>query len=204
MTMDMERRIDEWVRRTKPRSKPRPEWTPPSIEDFAWEMTVQAFDQTLTNIGYVQFMIIKGEVRVADHRTIRPKPSKGLDSFTYGYEQASLLGDEVDDLLLCSSEVVFEMPAVTGYRIDSSKMAGQAIYDRVHASRFHYKAVMVSKNHAATILTGNKDAGKPEMAEAVARYAPETVSRKWNEHQRDALALGLAHLYDVKKRELVA
>lgn len=195
-------KIEAFVRRNKiSTAKPAPQWTPPTIEDFAWGVTVQAFDQTLTNTGYVELMIVGGEVRVAGRLTIRPKPPKELDSFAYAFEQASLLGDEVDDLLMCSSEVVFEMPAVSGFRIDSSKMAGQVIYDRVRESRLGYKAVMISKNHAASILTGDPYADKNEIRKAIARYLPESDTRRWNEHQRDALALGLAHLYDLKKTE---
>jgi Holliday junction resolvasome RuvABC endonuclease subunit len=188
------------VEKNKP--KPAPEWIPPTIEDFAWGIRIQAFDQTLTNTGYVQVEVgewdppINGPgVRIWDTQTIRPKPDPFLRSFAEKFDRQYQLAAELTKIIECTDPVVFEMPAVHGFETESSLLAGSAIYD-VAMENQGKRPTMVSKNHVGSVLCNDPKAKKPEIKKALMRYLPEVAG---NEHTRDALAIGLTYLYDLKK-----
>ena len=92
-----------------------------------------------------------------------------------------------------------EAPSVGGgYRTESSLVAGLTVYRL--APR---KCVPVSATHVSAVLLGDprieSKKRKGAIKEAVARYAPETAGRDWNEHERDALSVGLTRLYDMRE-----
>ena len=171
-----------------------PPWHPPLAGQFRHRMPVRAWDATLSHCGWVIAERVDREVRVYDRGTIH------LDTCLTGYlstwEKARLLRAEVRDLLDSYpglTEVV-ESPVVKGNRLESSLIAGMTIWLETAG------AAQVSRTHVFSVLTGNprlKSAdGKKAVKAAVARYVPESATRKWDEHQRDALAVALTYLYD--------
>jgi hypothetical protein len=66
------------------------------------------------------------------------------------------------------------------------------------------KAHVVSAQHVAWVLTGcaryeDGTARKQAVKRALAALVPGSDGRKWNEHERDALAAGLTHLWDLSQ-----
>ena len=186
-------------------------WRAPLLSDFEHDTRVVALDQTLSNCGLVVIRIMPDEdyraavygcqVQVGLHQTIRP--GTDLLSFPGTYEKGRQLDHELEPWLSRSMypaatplHVAYEMPSVAGRRAESSLLAGFVIARRCPG------AVMVSPMHVHAVLAGKPrraETAKQEIAEAVARYVPGSASREWNEHERDALAIGLTHLYDLKK-----
>jgi Holliday junction resolvasome RuvABC endonuclease subunit len=196
----LEERMREFATGKQP--KPAPDWTPPTLEDFATGLRVQAFDQTLGSTGYVQVEVdewIDGRtVKVWAKDTIRPKPDPSLRSFVEKYDRQYLLAGELTKIIQCTDPVIYEMPAVHGWETESSLLAGSAVYD-VTMENQGRRPVMISKNHVGSVLCNDSNAKKPEIRKALARYLPEVAERSWNEHTRDALALALTYLYDAKR-----
>lgn len=197
---DIKGRLEAFAAGKKP--EPVPEWTPPTLEDFAGSIRVQAFDQTLTSTGYVQMEIDAWtsilEIKIWAKDTIRPKPAPELRSFAEKFERQYQLAGELTKIIGCTDPVIYEMPAVHGFETESSLLAGSAVYD-VTMENQGKRPVMVSKNRVGSVLCNNPGAKKPEIKQALVRYLPEVAERTWNEHTRDALAIGLTYLYDVKR-----
>jgi Holliday junction resolvasome RuvABC endonuclease subunit len=177
--------------------EPKKPWQPPAMEDFAWDCRVQSMDQSLTNFGYVRFAIDEGIVIMLARDTIRPERHPELMTFTEHYELAWTLETHLLQVLF-TCESVIEMPPVHGSRTESILLSGYAVYAACKEVGVD-ALTMISKNHVGAVLCGDPNASKKQIGEAVCRYIPEAVSRKWNEHTRDAAALGLTRLYDLKQ-----
>lgn len=197
---DIKGRVEAFAAGKKP--EPAPEWTPPTLEDFATGLRVQAFDQTLMSTGYVQVEIDEWTdtvaVKVWAKDTFRPKKDPLLRSFAEKFDLQYQLRQKVKGTLTLTDRVVHEMPAVHGWETESSLLAGSAIWDATLDLQ-DVRPVMVSKNHVGAVLCNDKDAKKPQIKAALVRYLPEVAERSWNEHNRDALAIALTYLYDVKR-----
>lgn len=179
--------------------EPKKPWQPPEMEDFAWDCRVQSMDQSLTNFGLVRFAIEDGEVIMLDRDTIRPERHPELITFAEHYELAWTLETHLLKVLF-PHETVIEMPPVFGNRTESILLSGYAVY--AACKEVGATLTMVSKNHVGAVLCGDQNASKKQVGEAVCRYIPEAVGRKWNEHTRDAAALGLTRLYDMKRESV--
>jgi hypothetical protein len=180
---------------------PKPEWTPPRLEDFQWRVPVQAIDQNLTNTGVIRLRIVGyGTTDVLFRETIKPEPAWPLDGFSDMFERAYLLRNELVSRLV-SMDTVIETPAVQGYHRDSSLLAAQACWDAVRGLSWGTRASLVSKQHVGKILCNDPKASKAQIKAAVCRYIPEAAKSTdgWNEHTRDAVAIALTRLYDLKR-----
>jgi hypothetical protein len=179
------------------RGKPAPEWKPLRLFDFAWERAVLAFDQSLTNCGWVRFTIYSGKIVVYSRGTLRPSVS--TIGFVGTWDKAAKLRKDLAMILSWypGVDVVYENPAVHGHRLESSLLAGQVLYELAGERGYHIDA-----QHACKVLCGRplrSGDRKKAIRLSVARYIPGSETRAWNEHQRDAAALGLTHLHDLRQ-----
>ncbi len=178
----------------------RKDWSPPTLEDFAAENEVLSFDQSLKRTGYVKLVVSRGEIHLVARGTVR------LKSELEGFEGNFDLADRLDGALVVldipgrwPDHILTEMPAVNGYRTDSSMLAAYVL--RRYYQRWISKPVMVSIQESRTILGGPQARDKKGLGwDALVRYIPESGTRKWNEHQRDAAINALAHLYKTKRK----
>lgn len=176
-----------------------PPWSFPSPGDFRPNRYVLAFDATLTNCGWVFFAIILGQVMVIAKGTIRPKTAER--GYLETWDKADQLRREVESVIARWQRtdprmlLVVEAPAVSGNRTESSLIAGLLVW----SGRSSW-CKAISATHVSAVLLGDpkiKSAlRKKGIKEAVVRLFPPAAGRDWNEHERDALATGLVHLYD--------
>lgn len=185
-------------------------WTPPTMADFAAGVPVLSFDQSLANTGWLYFSVREAQVLVHARGTLRT--SSSLTGWRANFAQAEqiahAMGPQVDDKLMEAPEevprfpeaVVLELPSAHGHRTDSSMLAAYEIdrYSRTWWMPTLFMAIQKSR----TILGGsNIRNDKKGGHKALARYLPESASRQWNEHQRDAAINGLAYLHELKQNE---
>lgn len=178
-------------------------WRPPLIVEFKPYTVVQSFDQTLTTAGYVTLLARPGEIQVLDRGTLRQSTELEGHEGNYDLMDKLWLALEALPIELAYQPVAFvrERPAVKGHRIDSSMLAGYIVRDFFQRT-YGTVGTAVSIQHSRTILGGSTARNdKKEGHQALARYIPESATRQWNEHQRDAAINALAHLYDLRKEE---
>jgi hypothetical protein len=177
-----------------------PPWRFPALSDFTHYRWVLAFDATLTNCGWTWFMVTPEGVLVGARGTIRPRTSE--TGYLGTWDKARGLDEEVTPLIerhirqVPLAALVVEAPSVGGgSRTESSLIAGMLVW------RQDRGCAVVSATHVSAVLLGDprcKSAErKKRIREAVIRLCPEASGRGWNEHERDALATGLAHLHDL-------
>lgn len=179
-------------------------WRFPDALDFCPNRYVLVFDATLTNCGWVFFCVCMGAVIVAAKGTIRPKTTEA--GYLGTWDKADQLRREIDQLITKWRGndprllLVVEAPSVGGgSRTESSLIAGMLVWSG-RSSWCH----VVSATHVSAVLLGDprmKSAPrKKAVKDAVVRLYPAAAGRNWNEHERDALATGLVHLYDIDQR----
>lgn len=187
------------ARRTAPAAPP---WHPPALEDFVRGVAVVAFDASLLNTGWVVLRRWLGGIDVYGHGTIRPKTD--ATGYMATWERARILEEELPGTLAAAFlarediEMALEAPSVGGHRTESSLVAGLTVR-RLNPG----KCVPVSATHVSAVLLGDpkvkSEERKGAIKLAVARYVPESAGRDWNEHERDALSVGLTRLYDMRE-----
>lgn len=167
---------------------------------------VLAFDQSLAHTGWAliqpthPFVVESGMIRTAAQ-----VPGYEGD-FQRGVEiekQASIL---IFDFLMDALDpgmrliVAHEMPpvgVVEGLG-RASLLSGMSI--RCAASMADVQVVMVGAQRAKTRLTGERDATKQQMTQALLEFWPHLKGTKpWNEHTRDAIALGVVAIEESKE-----
>jgi Holliday junction resolvasome RuvABC endonuclease subunit len=173
----------------------RKEFRPLEQEDFA-RRTLLCFDQSLSNCGWAILSNEDGHLSVPVSGVIRP-PEIEEDGFERTLIKSVYIGDGVDQVVLENlgtfDQVVCEMPAVFGHRTESSLIALVTIVRTMNALELGLP-VLVSRQQAAAILCGNKNAFKQESNALVDRLVGERHGKPWNEHVRDAVFVGLRHL----------
>lgn len=187
-------------------------WTPPTLADFAQDLTVMSFDQSLARTGWVFLRVSEGRVEVLGRGTLRTVEPEGVTGWRANFARARLLKSrmtDVEEFLVRLSEgltllrwpdaVVLELPSVHGQRTDSSMMAAYEISD--YCETWWRPTEFISIQQTRTILGGsNIRNDKKGGWKALVRYIPESESRQWNEHQRDAAINALGHLYNLREK----
>lgn len=189
--------------RARARSAKRPQkkrkvWEPITVNQMAWRRTVTAFDQSLSATGWVSVVIERGKLHVMRRGTLRPEVPEGVKghhgSILKALSLAELLRKE--DIMPWGGQVVAEQTPVAGYRLESSLLAGYVV-------AAHYpRTIFVGRQHAqALVLPPDQRSEKRYAKQVVERYVAEdhSLGVGWNEHQRDALMLAIAHLYDLEQ-----
>lgn len=175
-------------------------WKPPEFEDLVHGWEVLSIDQSLRSSGWVYFRAWPTWIEIIDMGTIRPVSDED-EGFSQTYGLAHALRDELIKTFrrVLPDDIVFEMPTVQGNRTESSLLGGYVVRDWAFREKDIWP-YMISIQHSRTVLAGpgtgnDKKAGH----EALARYIPESTTRKWNEHTRDAALNGLAYLHDLRE-----
>jgi Holliday junction resolvasome RuvABC endonuclease subunit len=182
--------------------KSPPPWQPPVLGDFAPDRLVTAFDQTLSHCGHVSLATGRSgdpAIIVVQYGTLHPKSRRNgfLMSWDRAMELRHLLHAAYPDYIGLGT-VIVEQPLVgPGHRPESALLAGSVIYTWQAGAVVTYSA-----RRAGSVLCGDASHDKKKIAEAVARYIPESADRTWSEHTRDAAAMALAWLYDQAHRDL--
>ncbi len=169
-------------------------WQPPVLRDFKLGLSVLALDPSLSDFGWVMFEAHPSGIRIKEKGSIRPAPE--ATGYWQMWRKAEVINGELWRLhykYTSVSLVACEAPLVgAGLRKESSEIAGTLAY---LVFTDHLSAI--AARHASSVLCGNPRHDKREICDAVARYVPEAATRKWNVGQRDALAVGLACLWDL-------
>jgi hypothetical protein len=166
---------------------------------------VLAFDASLVNTGWVAMLSRGDRVVVEAHGTIRPS-DHGEQGYMATWERALGLQKALRETGLVTRFardpdvlLAVEAPPVgPGHRKESSLVAGMTVW--MLGPR---KCAVISPTHVSAVLLGDpriRSAGrKPAIKAAVCRYVPEAAGRNWNEHERDALSVGLTRLFDLRE-----
>lgn len=186
-------------------------WTPPMMADFAQDLSVLSFDQSLSKTGWLYLRVLDDRVDVMARSTIRTATElKGWQgNFDQAHQIKHAMRDEVDALLMrfapdqmprWPDAVVLELPNVHGHRTDSSMLAAYEVDG--YATMWWRPTIFISIQQSRTILGGsNIRNDKKGGHKALERYIPGSIQRTWNEHQRDAAINALGHLYNLKQKD---
>jgi hypothetical protein len=199
MTTTEEMRSQLRARRTAPE---KPPWHPPSLADFMPGLRMLAWDASLANAGWVLFRVTTC-VEVEAHGIIHP--SQDDNGYLGTWQRMKSLRDALwdhPDLIRWMSDpgilkAVEAPPVGGGHRKESSLIAGAVVWAECG------DCAVVVPTHVSAVLLGRprilSTERKPAIKAAVLRYVPEAASRGWDEHQRDAMSVGLTRLYDLRE-----
>lgn len=180
----------------------RPPWHAPALSDFTPERRVLAFDASLANVGWA-VLVVGDRVIVEAKGTIHP--AKDDDGYMGTWQRARSLKLGLRDAGLVVRYMrdprvlkAVEAPLVGGgFRTESSLIAGMTCWMECD------ECAVISATHVSAVLLGDpkirSDGRKPVVKAAVCRYVPEAAGRGWNEHERDAVSVGLTRLFDLKE-----
>jgi hypothetical protein len=194
-------RIRAEVQRAKTAKTPRT-YRPPTAADFRWDTQILCFDQSLSNSGWALLNTDDGMISVKDSGTIRPPTletkSRGFElTLTKSVMLARQLQILLNDLYGKFEEVVIELPSIFGYRTESSLVA--AVTVSVELDRMGEPLpALVSRNSAGAVLCGDRHASKSVSSNLVTTLVGDRRPGgrgQWTEHVRDAVFVGLRHLY---------
>lgn len=151
--------------------------------------TVLAFDQSLSATGWA-VLTETGPVRAG---VIRTDPQKGNEGTL---SRAVEIAREAEWLMRqyhgAGATIVHEAPPATYrgmHRGEASLVAATAI--RIAADRGSRRLVMISAQAAKRRMTGDANAPKARVKEAVTEMFGDLGLKPWNEHVRDAVILGV-------------
>lgn len=183
-----------------------PAWNPPVTAGLASGIEVMAVDQSLSSSGWVH-MSVNGRIALPllhGKGTVRGTSER--EGFLSSYDKAMKVHDGLSaeyaprrwdaGIAGVPFRLAWESPAVHGHRTESSFLAGYLLFDMCNGD-----GTMVNANHVSKLLTGNPHHDKKEIAGAVTRFFPDANERTWNQHERDAAAIGLAFLLDLKAEQ---
>lgn len=175
-------------------------YRPPRPEDFR-HSRILAFDQTLSNCGWA-ILDTKGlGPRVSACGVIKPPAfERGEKGFEATFVKSMYIARDIRTLLEeldgQFEEAVAELPAVMGYRTESSLVAGVTIIQKLDELGYEMP-VFIPRQRAAAILAGDRRASKAVCKGVVEDLIEDRRPKgsPWNEHVHDAVFAGLMHLY---------
>ena len=176
-------------------------WTAPVREDFALGR-VLAFDQTLTKTGFSLVVHDNASLRVAEANLLLPEVDKSLKGFEQTFARAAWLDLRLPMLMALLAPqvdvVVHEMPAVQGYRTESSLMAAQCVRRAARGAVGGVPVAMVSNQTMRKVLNAPEQRfEKKYVGQAVDALIPaeQRTAKRWNQDVHDSVGLALTYLY---------
>lgn len=179
--------------------RPKAAFRPPTPDDFAPDVQILCFDQALANCGWA-LLNTEETISVALSGTIRRPLLNGEKGFEATFARSVSLSRAISQLLIelygQFESTVLELPAVQGYRTESSLIAAVTIcveLDRMGLAQPHF----ISRQAAAAHLVNDRHAPKAvtsQFVNAMVTTHPR-ANGQWTEHVRDSVLVGLEHLY---------
>ena len=182
---------------------------PPTEADLAGpDCRILCFDQTLTSTGFAVLQRRDNDISIIARDTLRSKTEK--EGFEGDFDQALQIEQQMEDKVaewgsIARILIVHETPAVAnkrtmakgGPRVGvSSRMAGQAL--RSVAKRYGVPVMMLNSQAAKKFVCGNYKADKAEAHASLRNLTwLEGLDTLTNEHQRDAVLLGLLAMMEI-------
>ncbi|MCW2929900.1 MAG: hypothetical protein JWM19_862 [Actinomycetia bacterium] len=188
------------------KAPPAPSWRPPVLADFLRGQRVLVFDATLSHCGWALLEVLD---RVVVHGKGTISPVTSQVGYLGTWDKARMLQERLAPILrwaaydfgpgMPRTKTVVEAPSVGGgSRTESSLIAGMLVWMTSPED-----CAAVSATHVSAVLLGDSRVRSTErkkrIREAVIALVLEAAGRNWNEHERDALATGLTHLYDIRQ-----
>lgn len=182
------------IKAKRPR-KAKVEWVQPVLSDLAPGRYL-CFDQTINKTGFAMVGWKDAEFVDWEHGTLRVEADPMWTGHLDTLYRARMMAKEVTHVVMTwarlSPIVVHELPAVHGYRTESSLLAAHAIQMACEEAGLHYTAV--ANQHMKKVITGNSGASKAEVKKAVLDLTG--AGGTWNQDNADALALGCTFALD--------
>jgi hypothetical protein len=182
----------------KAKAKKKPDWSrPATIPDGR----VLMFDQTFSKTGWCFLTVQKGVLDVVDKGFLQEPPIPDTPKFEDILQRTEWMYDRMCQVMATCRlhtydfTVGHEAPILHGNRVEASLMGGFAC--RLACRHVLGKKPRIIENRTMLGLLVPPDerynqVGKSHIKRALMPYWD--VSHGWNEHNRDALALGLTHL----------
>lgn len=191
---------------TRPRRR-KAAWTPPVPDDFAIPGQILCFDQTLNNTGVAILRCDPHLGLSVDYTAMLRPAATDLVSNEGTYAKAvdidRQIAEQITRFRLYAANpraIAYERPPVSGFRGESILLAGFSV-----AKYGGDQAHLVSNTHAKAVLLGPRAKTAPKWTKEDVKLGVESLVHRpdpampWNEHVRDAIMLGLAHLFDEVK-----
>lgn len=184
----------------KPR-KPKPPVGLPEWDAVEWptrSANVLVIDQTLTNSGWALMYFGAAYVpQVVALGTIHTRPIDGLSGFAENFVRGEQVYGAARALLMDTKPdvILYEMPAVKGFRADSSALAAMSLRCAAASLGYRNSIGMMQNQHVKKWMTGLGAATK-QMVRAQVKLALPGMDDRLNEHTSDALALGIVAALD--------
>jgi len=183
------------------RTKSRRAFRPPIPQDFTPDVQILTFDQTLTHCGWA-LLNTEEDISIPESGTIRtPILGSAIRGFQATMAKSVPLSRNIADMLNRLygqfEDVVLEMPAVSGYRTESSLIAAVTVcveLDRLGLAQ----PTFISRQAAGATLVNDRHAPKSVTSAFVNSLVEDrrpTGVGTWTEHVRDAVFVGLKHLH---------
>jgi hypothetical protein len=179
-------------------------WIKPTGEDFA-DGLVLAFDQTFSKTGWCLVDVKDGEVDVQIKGFIQEPPIPDKPAFEDILQRSEWMYDRIYAVIWEATEwgpfgVVHEAPVLHAMRVEASLLGALAV--RLATRKVLGQSPVIIENRRMLGLLVPPDerynqTGKSHITRALLPYYD--TRKGWNEHNRDALALALTHLYDKKR-----
>jgi len=191
------RRLDKLAVFRDPGDRPPVPLVPPVIY---YTGSVMAFDQSLVHTGWVEVRFTADFFDIKRYGTLEGGSVSGFEA---SLGRAHKLYWELLDimprpLLLAEYVTLCEMPSVRGNRTDSALLGALAVRMSIPSSL--PPPILVSRQRAATLLTGSPGAPKREIRKALRELYPRLSKLdKLGEHEADALAIAISWAHDFKE-----
>ena len=175
------------------------------------EGEVLAFDQALTNTGFVHLQAGPDLVQYEG----QPLKLAAREYYKYAaseddptgalltLKKTAALARWMERVLRVHSPVrtvVYEMPVVAGHRTESILLGAYALFEACRNTN-RPEPICVNNQHAKRVIVGQvRGATKHDVKGAVNAFVPDWMrvgsTQPWNEHVIDATLLGMTWLYE--------
>lgn len=183
-----------------------PESNPLPVIDGWWHGMMVAFDQSLSNTGFliVKFSVDGAHV-VSETGMIRTETPASLRGHAANLSRSTAVFRQVVELLEgeCPDMVLVETPPVGPKmsRPESSLLAADAVFHAVESvNREHHTQIgygLGAAQRAKKFLTGKANADKKAIRDPVLHFLPDLKNYSpLNEHIYDAAAIALTYAKD--------
>jgi Holliday junction resolvasome RuvABC endonuclease subunit len=153
------------------------------------------FDETQSNTGWALLKVSAEGIHVPFCGLIDPRVPTGTTGFSWSFGLAPQLFHEASKVLKRIDPripVAMEMPSVVGMRTESALIAANVLCC-VLSELGREAPEVISRQTVLTNLVGYVTQNKTVTNAAVDRIV-DSHAKPWNEHVRDAVAIGLEYL----------